>query len=323
MSRAEARAELDKILAPINGTAVVSAGHGCTLRRYVETEYLVAKAQVWKASTRTTTEQIIETHILSEIGDRLITSFRRRELQALLDAKAAAGLSSSVVGHVRWQLVAIFDMAQSDGLISFNPTTALATPRCVRPMDKRIITVDDIRRAQMVLDIRDRLVFCLAVREGMRPGEIVGVKLSDFRDGIVHIARRIYRGKEAAPKTGSTREVGLTATTQAVMEQYIELLNDRSPDAWLFPSETGKTPLSYSNIYRRRIRPALAKVGLGNVNFQVLRRTWVTEFSESGTDPAIRAKVAGHSVDVHENEYRQVKADVLKRAAEEMEKRLQ
>jgi hypothetical protein len=59
------------------------------------------------------------------------------------------------------------------------------------------------------------------------------------------------------------------------------------------------------------------------VNFQVLRRTWVTEFSESGTDPAIRAKVAGHSVDVHENEYRQVKADVLKRAAEEMEKRLQ
>ena len=115
----------------------------------------------------------------------------------------------------------------------------------------------------------------------------------------------------------------MTATTGAVFDEYRSLLHDQSPGAWLFPSETGRTPISYANVYRRRIQPTLAKVGLGHVNFQVLRRTWVTEFSESNTDPAIRAKIAGHSVDVHENEYRQVKPDVLQRAVAEMEKRLQ
>jgi integrase len=91
----------------------------------------------------------------------------------------------------------------------------------------------------------------------------------------------------------------------------------------LFPSEAGKTPLSYSNAYRRRIQPALRQVGLGDVDFQVLRRTWVTEFSEAEKDPNVRAQLAGHSVDVHENEYRQAQPAVLKRAMRKFEKRLQ
>ena len=76
-------------------------------------------------------------------------------------------------------------------------------------------------------------------------------------------------------------------------------------------------------MYRRRIQPALAKVGLGNVNFQVLRRTWVTEFSEAERIPNVRAQLAGHSVDVHENEYRQAQPAELKRAMKKFEKRCQ
>ena len=80
--------------------------------------------------------------------------------------------------------------------------------------------------------------------------------------------------------------------------------------------------MSYSNVYRRQIQPALATLGLGNVNFQVLRRTWVTEFSEAERDPKVRAQLAGHSVDVHENEYRQALPAVLKRAMRKLDKRL-
>ena len=59
------------------------------------------------------------------------------------------------------------------------------------------------------------------------------------------------------------------------------------------------------------------------MNFQILRRSYVTEFSDAEEDPAVRAKMAGHSVDVHENEYRQLKPDILKRAAAKMDKHLQ
>src|SRR5262249_51455004 len=101
MSRDEAEAERKKILAPLNAKAEAAAGiSGFTVRRYVEDEYLTVKSRVWKASTRATTEQIIETHILSEIGMRPLAVIGRKDLQALLDRKAESGLSASVVGHI-------------------------------------------------------------------------------------------------------------------------------------------------------------------------------------------------------------------------------
>jgi hypothetical protein len=156
VSRRDARAELDRILAPLNALAS-SAPSPTTLRHYVESEYLVTRT--WKQSTRGTTEQIIEQHILQAFGDRGIASVSRRELQAHLNAKAAADLSSSVVMHIRWQLVAIYRMAEGDGLVSVNPTKGLVNPKCKPEGEKKIFPLDYFERAQMALPLRERLIF--------------------------------------------------------------------------------------------------------------------------------------------------------------------
>jgi integrase len=108
-----------------------------------------------------------------------------------------------------------------------------------------------------------------------------------------------------------------------LLAHYLELKGEVQPEAWLFPSETGKTPVDYRNVWQDRIRPALAKIGLGFLNFQILRRTWETEFDPEGKDPHTRAALAGHSVDVSENVYRQAKPEVLRRAMDDWDKRLQ
>jgi integrase len=72
--------------------------------------------------------------------------------------------------------------------------------------------------------------------------------------------------------------------TEKLLNQWTEMLSDTHPEAWLFASETGSTPISYANVYRRRIEPAFVKMGLKGINFQVLRRTWVTEFAEAEAD---------------------------------------
>ena len=130
MSRAEADAERRKILAPLNVGPSAADTSAVTVRQFVENEYLTVKTRVWKSSTRQTTEQIIEAHILREIGARAIAAVTRKELQALLDRKAEAALSASVVGHVRWQLAAIFGMARADGLTIVNPAEQLVAPKC-------------------------------------------------------------------------------------------------------------------------------------------------------------------------------------------------
>jgi hypothetical protein len=70
------------------------------------------------------------------------------------------------------------------------------------------------------------------------------------------------------------------ASTLNVLRKYLAILPDASEDAWLFASENPQQPLDYSNVFRRRIRPALKKVGLKWKNvvfvvfgiFQVLAR---------------------------------------------------
>src|SRR5215469_16019607 len=117
MSRAEAEAERKKLLEPLNTRVAAAETSSVTLQRYVEDEYLTVKARVWKGSTRTTTEQLIERYILQDLGARTLSSVTRKELQAHLDRHAEKlQLSESIVGHVRWQLKAIFEMAESDQL---------------------------------------------------------------------------------------------------------------------------------------------------------------------------------------------------------------
>ena len=228
------------------------------------------------------------------------------------------------MGHIRWQLKAIFEMAEADQLVVKSPANGLVMPLCKEAPPKQTITANDVLRSQMVLPIRERLIFRLAVCEGMRPGEIVALQLGDLRDGIFHVSRRVYNGKIDTPKSKrSRRQVPATATTLALFGQWRELLMNQKADAWLFPSETGITPIWYTNVLDRSIRPALEKIGLAHATFQVLRRTWVTEFSAAEKDPAIRAQLAGHTVDVHENEYRQPDPLALRKAMRKLEKRLQ
>jgi integrase len=221
-------------------------------------------------------------------------------------------------------LSGIFKMAAGDGLITVDPSAGLVSPRCKPSGKKRALTAEDFQRAQMCLELRERLMLRLGTVEGLRPGEITGLRCEDVEaDGLV-ITRRIYRRISDVPKSRrGERTVPLSDRTLAVLQEYLSILPDRSPDAWLFPSENPKKPIDYGNVFRRRIRPALAKAGLEWVNFQAMRRTSATELGQVEKDARVRAEIMGHSVDVHENEYRQAPMKAKQRAMKRLGERLQ
>ena len=76
-----------------------------------------------------------------------------------------------------------------------------------------------------------------------------------------------------------------------------------SPEAWVFPSEKGTTPLLKDNCWRRHFGPQLKAAGLGWVNFHVMRRTHSCLLKELDVDPQVRAEQMGHTVDVNQNVY--------------------
>lgn len=324
MSRAQARTAADQILERVQGFVPHMHSSTLTLKRFIEDTYLDVKTRKWKASTRITTEQLIEDYIIEPLGSRMVHTITRKELQSLLDRLATAEKSKSVVDRLHWQFAAIFRLAKSDGIISVDPAEGLETPKCKLPGPKLILELEQFARAQMCLEIRERLLIRFGVAAGLRPGEIVGLKVEDVASAALTIRRRIYRRVSDRTKSKrSERIVPLDRGTSDMLMEYLNILRCKSLDAWLFPSENPKTPVDYSNVFKRRIRPALSKIGLGWVNFQVMRRTFGNKLAEVEKDAKVRAELMGHSIAVHENEYRQASLKEKQKAMKKLGDRLQ
>jgi integrase len=290
---------------------------------FVKTIYFPYYGRKWKASTRVNNMNRVSIHLVETLAGRELKSFRRDELQDLLDGKAGAGLSFSTVDHLRWDLKQIFDMAVAEGHVDRNPALLLFTPREAARADKRVMGVEDVQECFQVLDRRERLVVKLAILAGMRPGEIFALTWGRLTATYVDVRQRIYRGIIDTPKTSlSIRQAALPEGLLREIEAWraVSLVTD--DDAWVFPSEKLSTPMSKDNCWNRNIKPKLAKVGLSWANFLVMRRTHSTLMGDLGVDGKLVADQCGHTLDVSQNVYRQSPVASRLPAVNELEKKL-
>lgn len=302
MTKAEAQTELAALVAPVNSKRR-EPSEQTSFGDFVRDVYLPFYRRKWKRSTVMTNEDRLAHHLTSEFEARLLASFNRDDLQAVLDRKGQA-LSFSVVDHLRWDLKQIFDMAVAEGYLQRNPATLLFTPRGCKRATARVMSVEDVRQMFKVLEVRERLVAKLAVLAGMRPGEIFGLKWSRLEADYADIRQRVYRGDVDSPK--SVRSVRFAALSDGLLvsiDQWRDASPDTGSDAWVFPSEKLTTPLAKDNCWRRGFLPKLKPVGLAWANFQVMRRTHSSLLKELNVDPHVRAEQMGHTIDVNENVY--------------------
>ncbi len=302
-TKTEAQAELAAILAPLNAAEGPPSAK-CSFGDFVEQTYLPFYRRKWKRSTLMTNEDRVDYHLVSELAGRSLGSFNRDELQSLLDSKGAAGLSFSTVAHLRWDLRQIFGMAVAEGFIPRNPAQLLFTPRdCPRPQTL-VMTIDEVRRLLSVLEVREQLIARLAIVAGMRPGEIFALRWARLEAEYADIRQRLYRSDIDSPKSVySVRWAALSDGLMDAIRKWKDLALNANPEAWVFPSEKGTTPVLKDNCWRRHFAPQLKAVGLDWVNFHVMRRTHSSLLKELDVDPKVRAEQMGHTVDVNENVY--------------------
>jgi integrase len=306
ISKSEAKAMLEKILAPINARQEPETGN-MPFGPFVRDVYFPFCRRKWKRSTRMTTEQRINQHIVPEFEDLALRVFRRPALQDLLDRKGDGGLSFSVITHLRWDLRHIFRVAMAEGFIERNPAELLFTPQNAKQTVRRMATVGELAQAFAAVGLRERLIFKLAGIAGMRPGEIFGLKWMNLEPPYADIRQRVYHGDIDTPKSPkSIRKAALSESLLSDVAQWREMCLNTAPDAWVFPSETGKTPLRTDNCRHRHIGPKLKAVGLDWINFQVLRRSCSSIMGDNGVDPKVVADQLGHTLDVNMNVYTRV-----------------
>ena len=321
MTKSAAHTALNKILADLKASEG-KPDTKMTLAAFIENIYYPFYKRKWKGSTAACNVQRVNTHVVSTLGTRPLTDFRRNDLQAFLDEKGASGLSFSVVDHLRWDLRQIFDMGISEGLIERNPAKLLFTPSEAKVGEQRVMTLEEVKKCLMVLDLRERLVVQLAIIAGMRPGEILGLAWKHVGPDYIDVRQRVYRGQIDSPKSKqSVRKAALSEGVMTALDQWKSMSLDTSPDAWVFPTERGN-PQSRDNMLRRYIASRLKGIGLGWVDFQVMRRTHSTLMNNMGVEGKLVADQLGHSLDVNQNVYTKSPVDRRKFVVDQLERSL-
>ena len=98
ITKSDARAKLAEILKPINASSRRETANS-TFEDFVTDTFFPWKRKKCKISTAMTNEERIKTHLLSDLGKRLLRDITDTELQGLLDHKVT--LSFSTVEAVR------------------------------------------------------------------------------------------------------------------------------------------------------------------------------------------------------------------------------
>ncbi len=311
ITKSEARSVLAEIVKPINERARETIEQDITVKEFIETVFLPFYRRKWKRVTDESRTDSITRHIIGAFGVRRLSTLTLSEMQQFLDDRNY--MAASMVDHLRWDLKQILDLAVAKGVLRSNPvyvhpgTMLLFVPReCLKPT-RLVMTVEQVKRALEVLDLRERLVFKLGVLAGMRCSEIFGLRRCRVKEDHVEVVERVSRRDIDTPKTAkSVRNVALSTSVQKDLKLWLDTVPGKADD-WLFPSENPKMPMGADNMMARYIRPKLKaeSVSLGWVDYRVMRRTHSSLMNAQGIDPKIIADQQGHTVDVNLNVYTQ------------------
>lgn len=123
----------------------------------------------------------------------------------------------------------------------------------------------------------------VALHTGMRRGEQSNLRWRDinFHTRTITIPR---------PKSGELRHVRMN---DRVLE-ILRALPCRLKSEWVFPSETGESPLDANNFINRVFNPALREAKITDFHWHDLRHTFASRLTMAGVDLRTLQELMGH-----------------------------
>jgi integrase len=209
----------------------------------------------------------------------------------------------------------IFNHAIEDGIVDRNPAYKLGKfTKTDKP--EREASAMTREEAQQLLNAVQQLsseyygLFLVALRAGLRRGELVALKWGDIQFGAdekdpnryILVQRNYVQGRFTSPKSKKSRRVDLSLQLRQAL---LELRDARLVSAYadgvssitdqlIFPSKAG-TVLHPDNLVHYYFEPALTAAGLRKFRFHDLRHTFGSLLIQNGASLTYVRDQMGHS----------------------------
>ena len=222
-----------------------------------------------KDSTAVNYAYNLDRYLVPAFGSREVSSLSRFDVETFLAEKAKAYSKNSLRG-MRASLSGILTWAVTNEWVPRNICKGVKLPKAGKRAGRpNIIAAQVVSLVASLPEPIATLVLFLAVT-GVRIGEAVGIKWSDFDGDVLHIQRRIYERREGTPKTvSSDRYIPIPAVLLARLHTLGE-------GEWIFRTSVG-TPLDPKNAMNRCLRPVAAKLGIKLGGWHSFRHAFSTQ----------------------------------------------
>jgi len=286
-----------------------------------------------RAKTRQGYGVIVSRHLVPALGRAPLAKLSPDQVQAMLNAKVAAGLSPQSVRNIHAVLRRALNQAHRWGLVPRNVATLVDLPRAVRYEAPAI--APEQARAILAAMQGDRLeaLVTLTLATGLRQGEALALRWSDvdLDTGSLTVRRALSRvGGEVRfdePKTTrSRRTVAIPASVIGVLRAHRK--QQAQEQLWagsrwqeyglLFTSSIG-TPMTGGDV-TKRFQVLLRAAELPRLRFHDLRHGCASLLLAQGVHPRVVMEQLGHStITLTMNVYSHVIPALQRDAAERMD----
>jgi integrase len=259
-------------------------------------------------------------NLLAELTSKARTRHKKQDMEGSspMPSEPATELMPLARNTVRLALCTlrvILNHAVDDGVIDRNPAARLGkfTKTGKLKAQAQALTrteVEQLIAAAQEICFEYYPLFLVAVRAGLRRGELVALQWGDFQFGeneddsnrFVLVQRNFVRGKFTSPKSKKSRRVDLSRQLRRVL---LELHDERLAkaasegrssigDDLVFPSGAG-TVLDPDNMVHHYFLPLLQKAHLRKIRFHDLRHTFGSLLIQDGASLAYVKEQMGHS----------------------------
>lgn len=181
-------------------------------------------------------DSIFRNHINPHIGSVRVENLTEQHLQNVIDRAYGKGLSKKFLMNIRTCLMSFVKFCRKSKLTALLPED-LTIPREAKTCEKHILQPSDLKtlfaedttlfsgKSQ-----KDLLIYAYRfhVLTGLRPGELIGLKWSDIRDGTVYLRRAINAlGETTTGKNqNAQRNFALNIFTSAILSEQKKLIDE-------------------------------------------------------------------------------------------------
>src|SRR4051794_4780848 len=148
-----------------------------TFAEYVETVWLPSKHV--ETSTLAAYRSYLDKHFIPTFGRRPMGKILPTEIQRWVttatDTSTGTGLSAASVRKYHTMLHSVFERAQRDRVVTFNPCAHTELPKVIK-RKARTLTPDEYVAILTALPAQHRLLVETAINTGLRWGELIALK---------------------------------------------------------------------------------------------------------------------------------------------------